>query len=93
MIVTKGEAPIWWKNEKKNPNYSQIQIKNLENPSIAPTIGGETKGAEMKEKLKKRKKRNAKEKERRKEKKKKKIKKWEFGLKMADLNGKPSKQT
>ncbi len=43
----------------------------------------------MKEKLKKRKKRNAKEKER----KKKKIKKWEFGLKMVDLNGKPSKQT
>jgi hypothetical protein len=38
----------------------------LESPSIAPTIGGETKGVEMKEKLKKRKKRNAKEKERRK---------------------------
>ncbi len=65
MTVTKGEAPVW-KKKKKNPNCSQIQIKNLESPSIAPTIGGETKGVEMKEKLKKRKKRNAKEKERRK---------------------------
>jgi hypothetical protein len=43
----------------------------------------------MKEKLKKKKKRSAKEKER----KKKKIKKWEFGFKKADLNGKPIKQT
>ncbi len=47
----------------------------------------------MKEKLKKRKKTNAKEKERRKkDRKKKKIKKWEFGLKMADFNGKPTKK-
>jgi hypothetical protein len=46
---------------------------------------------EMKEKLKKRKKMNAKEKERKK--KKVKIKKWEFGLKMAHLNGKPTKKT
>jgi len=47
----------------------------------------------MKEKLKKRKKRNAKEKETKKDGKKKKIKKWEFGLKMADLNSKPTKKT
>ncbi len=47
----------------------------------------------MKEKLKKRKKWNAKEKESKNERKKKKIKKWEFGLKLADLNGKPTKQT
>jgi hypothetical protein len=30
---------------------------------------------------------------RKKERKKEKIKKWEFGLKMADLNGKPTKKT
>jgi hypothetical protein len=40
-------------------------------------------------KKKKRKKRNAKEKERKKIK----IKKWEFGLKMVDLNGKQTNQT
>jgi len=33
------------KKKKKKPNCSQIQIKNLECPSIAPTIGGETEGA------------------------------------------------
>jgi hypothetical protein len=44
MTVTKGETPIW-KKKKKKPNYSQIQIKNLESLSIALTIGGKTKGA------------------------------------------------
>jgi hypothetical protein len=33
------------KKRKKKPNYSQIQIKNLESPGTAPTIGSETKGA------------------------------------------------
>jgi len=40
MTVTKGEAP----QKNKRPNCSQIQINNLESPSIAPTIGSETKG-------------------------------------------------
>jgi hypothetical protein len=42
MTVTKGKAPM---NEKKKPNCSQIQVKNLKSPSTAPTIGGETEGA------------------------------------------------
>jgi hypothetical protein len=40
MTITKGEAP--WK--KKKLNCSQIQIKNLESPGTAPTIGDETEG-------------------------------------------------
>jgi hypothetical protein len=39
--VTKGETP----KKKKNLNCSQIQIKNLESPSTALTIGGKTEGA------------------------------------------------
>jgi hypothetical protein len=31
--------------KKQQPNYSQIQIKNLESPSTTPTIGGKTEGA------------------------------------------------
>jgi hypothetical protein len=38
------------------------------------------------------KKRNERKTERKKDRKKKKIKKWEFGLKMADLNSKPTKK-
>jgi hypothetical protein len=33
------------KKGKKKPNCSQIQIKNLESSSTAPTIGGETERA------------------------------------------------
>jgi len=44
VTPTKGETPIT-KKKKKKPNCSQIQIKNLESPSTAPTIGGETEGA------------------------------------------------
>jgi len=43
--MTRNQGRNTEKKKKKNPNCSQIQIKNLESPNTALTIGGKIEGA------------------------------------------------